>query len=138
VCCCGVRFASVHWGGAAQSRQRYGDSSDGLYSAPTASASSASRSSRSSRMRRKRIQVSSGTYCKAPAQFDRRMMSQMDLTALLTDCCEVSLFPFVWLRAFAILMSFRELSPLNSVSCDLLYFLSIRSPLIIPFGQKVL
>jgi len=31
-------------------------------------------------MRRKRIHVSSGTYCRALAQFDRRMMSQIDLT----------------------------------------------------------
>jgi len=31
-------------------------------------------------MRRKRIHVSSGTYCRALAQFDLRMMSQIDLT----------------------------------------------------------
>ena len=31
-------------------------------------------------MRRNRIHVSSGTYCSALAQFERRMMSQMDLT----------------------------------------------------------
>jgi len=31
-------------------------------------------------MRRKRIHVSSGTYCRALAQFERRMMSQIDLT----------------------------------------------------------
>src|SRR5574341_931521 len=37
-------------------------------------------------MRRKRIQVSSGTYWRAPAQFERRMMSQIDLTAASTDC----------------------------------------------------
>jgi hypothetical protein len=51
---------------------------------------SASRASRSSRMRRKRIHVSSGTSWRARAQFDRRMMSQMDLTAALADCCEAS------------------------------------------------
>jgi len=61
--------------GAAQSRQRYGGSSEGLKSAPTARAFVASTSSVSSRMRRKRIHVSSGTYCRAPAQFERRRMS---------------------------------------------------------------
>src|ERR1035437_10590813 len=54
---------------------------------PRGWASSASCASRSSRIRRKRIQVSSGTYFMAPAQLDRRMMSQMDLMAELTDCC---------------------------------------------------
>ncbi len=39
-------------------------------------------------MRRKSIHVSSGTYCSAPAQSERRMMLQMPLTAELTDCCE--------------------------------------------------
>src|ERR1039458_4411726 len=53
---------------------------------PRASASSASCASRSSRIRRKRSQVSSGTYFMAPAQLDRRMTSQMDLMAELTDC----------------------------------------------------
>jgi hypothetical protein len=48
--------------GAAQSRQRKGEASDGEKSAPTASACSSSRASRSSRIRRKRIHVSSGTY----------------------------------------------------------------------------
>jgi hypothetical protein len=41
---------------------------------------------RSSRMRRNIIQVISGTYCLAPAQLERRMMSQMDQTRELTDC----------------------------------------------------
>ena len=44
-------------------------------------------------MRRNRIQVNSGTYCIAPAQFDRRMMSQIAFTAELTDCCVASLLP---------------------------------------------
>jgi hypothetical protein len=45
-------------------------------------------------MRRKRIQVSSGTYCSAPAQFERRMTSQMDLIVALTDCWVPRRFPF--------------------------------------------
>src|ERR1035441_9177153 len=53
---------------------------------PRASASTASCASRCERIRRKRSQVSSGTYFMAPAQLDRRMMSQMDLMAELTDC----------------------------------------------------
>src|SRR3989338_3491523 len=44
-------------------------------------------------MRRNRIHVSSGTYWSAPAQFDRRMMSQMALTAPLTDCWVASRLP---------------------------------------------
>ena len=43
-------------------------------------------------MRRNRIQVSSGTYCNAPAQLLRRMMSQMDFTAPFSDCCEACFF----------------------------------------------
>ena len=39
-------------------------------------------------MRRNRIQVSSGTYCNALAQLDLRMMSQIDLTKLESDCVE--------------------------------------------------
>src|SRR5450830_1287083 len=39
-------------------------------------------------MRRNKIQVSSGTYCKALAQLERRMMSQMDLTKLDSDWVE--------------------------------------------------
>jgi hypothetical protein len=86
--------------GAAQSCQRYGARSEGVKGMPTASAASVSRVSRSSRIRRNKIHVSSGTYCKAPAQFDRRMMSQMDLTVALTDCCEPRTFPspFFWVR----------------------------------------
>jgi len=68
-------------GGAPQSRQRKGAASEGRKLPPTASDSCASRCSRSSRMRRKRIHVNSGTYCMAPAQLPRRMMSQMALTA---------------------------------------------------------
>jgi len=41
----------------------------------------------------------SGTYCNAPAQFDRRMMSQMDFIALLTDCWELN---FLALLLFSI------------------------------------
>ena len=52
----------------------------GREGSPTASAASRSRFSCASRMRRKRIHVSSGTYCRALAQFERRRMSQMDLT----------------------------------------------------------
>src|SRR5579883_584129 len=37
-------------------------------------------------MRRNRIHVSSGTYWRAPAPFDRRMMSQIDLMVALRDC----------------------------------------------------
>jgi hypothetical protein len=59
-----VRFAPS---GAAQSRQRNGDSSDGANRIPSAAASSASISSRSSRIRRNRIHDSSGTYWSAPA-----------------------------------------------------------------------
>src|SRR5690349_25124331 len=73
--------------GAAQSRQRNGAWSDGTKGILSASASSASCASRSSRMRRKRIHVSSGTYFIAPAQFERRITSQMDLTAAFSDCC---------------------------------------------------
>src|ERR1035441_267603 len=56
----------------------------------------------SSRMRRKRIQVRSGPYCNAPAQFERPMMSQMDLTAELTDCWVASFLPqpFLWFVSF--------------------------------------
>ena len=36
-------------------------------------------------MRKNKIQVSSGTYCKALAQLERRMMSQIDLTKLESD-----------------------------------------------------
>ena len=57
----------------------------GVKERPTASLSNCSRSSCTSRMRRKRIHVSSGTYCIAPAQLPRRMMSQMDQTAWSTD-----------------------------------------------------
>jgi hypothetical protein len=39
-------------------------------------------------MRRNRIQVSSGTYCKALAQLERRMMSQIDLTKAESDWVE--------------------------------------------------
>ena len=76
---------------------------EGVNSAPTASAISASLASRSSRMRRKRIQVSSGTYCMAPAQLERRMMSQMDFTAALTDPGEFSRFPFPFFLGLAML-----------------------------------
>ena len=37
-------------------------------------------------LRRESIHVSSGTYCSAPAQFERRIMSQMPFTAPLSDC----------------------------------------------------
>ena len=47
---------------------------------PWISAAIRSRSSCASRMRRKRIQVSSGTYCNALAQLERRMTSQTPLT----------------------------------------------------------
>lgn len=33
----------------------------------------------------------------APAQFERRMMSQMDFTAELTDCCVECVLPFPFL-----------------------------------------
>jgi hypothetical protein len=36
----------------------------------------------------KRIYVSSGTYCSALAQFERRMMSQIDLTKDESVCVE--------------------------------------------------
>lgn len=36
-------------------------------------------------MRKNKIQVSSGTYCSALAQLERRMMSQMPLTKALSD-----------------------------------------------------
>ena len=85
-----LRFAPA---GSAQSDQRYGASSVGVKSCPTALACSASIASRSSRMRRNRIQVSSGTYWSAPAQLERRMMSQMDFTTALTDCGVASLRP---------------------------------------------
>src|SRR5438067_478993 len=55
---------------------------------PTASLPARSRSSCASRMRRNKIHVSSGTYCKALAQFERRIMSQMDLTKEERDCVE--------------------------------------------------
>ena len=67
-----------------------------MSSAPTASARSASLASCSSRMQRKRIQVSSGTYCSAPAQFERRMMSQMDLMAALSDYWALNFLPLVF------------------------------------------
>src|SRR5436309_1073277 len=57
-------------------------------------------------MRRNRIQVNSGTYCKAPAQFERRMMSQIDLMAWLTDC---------WLESDLLLEFFRL--PLRTLCC---------------------
>jgi|GEM_PF-6597114 len=53
-------------------------------------------------MRRKRIHVSSGTYCSALAQFERRMMSQMDLTNEESDrvpAIVFGLFSFRWFLA---------------------------------------
>ncbi len=55
-------------------------------------------SSWASRMRRNRIQVSSGTYCRALAQLERRMMSQIDLTKADSD----------WVEAMALGCFFRE------------------------------
>jgi len=72
---------------------------------PTAAAAFLSRSSWASKIRRKSIQVSSGTYCKALAQLDRRMMSQIDLTKDDKDFVEpidfgclacFALFVFFW------------------------------------------
>ena len=62
-----------------------------------------SRDSCASRMRRNRIQVSSGTYCSALAQFERRIMSQMLLTKLPSDCAEeivLSFFSLTFLDMF--------------------------------------
>ena len=84
--------------GAAQSCQRYGLASAGVKVAPTASASPLAFSSWASRMRRNRIQVSSGTYCRALAQLERRMMSQIDLTKADSD----------WAEAMALGCFFRE------------------------------
>src|SRR5690242_13167950 len=84
--------------GAAQSRQRYEEASEGTNAAPTASAASASPSSRSSRIRKKSIQVSSGIYCKALAQLDRRRMPQMDQILLFSDCWVKKSLPFPFLR----------------------------------------
>lgn len=64
-------------------------------------------------MHRNKIQVSSGTYCDAPAQFERRMMSQIDLTAALSDCWPLNrlLLRFVgwWEFALAGLMTSAKL-----------------------------
>jgi len=46
-------------------------------------------------MRRNSIQVSSGTYCSAPAQLERRITSQMVLTAALTEPCVARRLPLL-------------------------------------------
>ena len=111
--------------GAAQSRQRNGALSVGVNGTPSASASSASRNSRSSRMRRNKIQVSSGTYCNAPAQFERRMISQIDFTAALSDCGEPCFLrgrsmSFLFTAAWQINLVASSLTPCKSPpSCSL-------------------
>jgi hypothetical protein len=71
----------------AQSRQRYGDDNDGMNAVPWSSAYSASRSSRKSSILRNNSHVSSGTYCIAPAQLDRRIISQIALISLFSVVC---------------------------------------------------
>jgi hypothetical protein len=44
-------------------------------------------------MRKNKIHVNSGTYCSAPAQLERRMMSQIDLTAAFSDWGDECFFP---------------------------------------------
>src|SRR5262245_14351916 len=51
-------------------------------------------------MRKNRIQVSSGTYCRALAQLERRMMSQMDLTKAERDWVEAMVLGFFCLSVF--------------------------------------
>src|SRR5665647_731924 len=69
-------------------------------------------------MRRNKIQVSSGTYCKALAQLERRITSQMPLTKAESDCVEAIAFgALAWCDEAAVAVFFLRCA-ISSVFWD--------------------